>query len=104
MESGVRALRHFNRTLKINLDRVEVYTNIGLFLLKNGRMEKTFEFFPAIIEEQPNHVQTYANLESIREARGNTRAANRIYCQSLERNPDYHPVRQSFDRLLSDED
>ena len=80
-------MRHFNRALEINLDRVEAYTNIGLFLLKDGRLEKTVEFFPAIIEERPDHVQTYANLESIREARGSTQEANRIYCQALERKP-----------------
>ena len=98
-----RALSHFNRALQVDPDRVEAYTNLGLFLLKDGRLEEAVDFFYAVIERHPDQVEAYTNLGSIRGAQENNQEAIRIYRQALEQSPDYDPVRQSLDRLLDTE-
>jgi tetratricopeptide (TPR) repeat protein len=96
-------LRHFSRALEIDPDRVGAYTNLGLFLLKDGRLEEAANFFSVVIEGHPDQVEAFANLGSIREAQGNNQEAIRIYRQALEQSPDYDPVRQSLNRLLDTE-
>ncbi len=95
------ALNDIRKAVEISPNRVEAYTNIGLLLLNDGKINEAGEFFSAIIEMQPYNVHMYASLGSIREVQGRIPEAIKIYREALKQNPDYEPARQKLNLLLT---
>ena len=84
-----RAIRLFNKVIKINPNIADVHSNLGLVFKELGEFKKAENSIEQAIKINPNHFASHNNLGNIFKDLGKFEKAISCYEQAIQINPNY---------------